>query len=191
MRELGGTRDIWNMFGRYGINNVNSNGLNLLQLCSELNFAICNTFFRKKKKHKVTWTHPRSKHGHMIDFIITRRNDLRDVWVLCGANCYNDHKMVSGKFMFQIQKKIHMEGVKVPKRINASKLHQPDMCKQLYDTFDNLNFDGTWGNLKDKMYAIIGVVVLGLSQRNHRDWFDENDTQINQLSPPISFEPTP
>ena len=74
--------------------------------------------------------------------------------------------------MFQIQKKIRMGGVKVPKRINVSKMHQPDVCKQLYDTFDNLNFGGTWGNLKDKMYTI-GVVVLGLSQRKHRDWFDE------------------
>ena len=113
----------------------------------------------------------------MIDFIITRRNNLRDVCnirVLRGANYYNDQKMVSEKFMFQIQKKIRKEGVKVLKRINVSKLHQPDVCKQLYYTFDNLNFGGTWENLKDKMYAI-GVVLLGLSQRKHRDWFDEND----------------
>ena len=119
--RVGRQRDIWNMFGRYGIGNVNSNGLNLLQLYSEVNFAICKIFFRKNNK-KLTWTHPRSKYGHMIDFIITRRNDLRDVCnvrVLRGDNCYNDHKMVSGKFMFQIQKKIRMEGVKVPKRINV------------------------------------------------------------------------
>ena len=128
--RVGRQRDIWNVFGRYGIGNVNSNGLNLLQLCSEFNFAICNIFFRKMKKHKVTLTHLRSKHYYMIDFIITRRIDLTDVCnirVLLGANCDNDNKMVSGKFMFQIRKKIRMEGVKVPKRINVSKLHQLDV----------------------------------------------------------------
>ena len=30
--RVGRQRDIWNVFGRYGIDNVNSNGLNLLQL---------------------------------------------------------------------------------------------------------------------------------------------------------------
>ena len=61
--RVGRQRNIWNMFSRYGNGNVNSNGLNLLQLCSELNFAICNTFFRKNTKwhgltrdqNMVTW----------------------------------------------------------------------------------------------------------------------------------------
>ena len=51
--------------------------------------------------------------------------------------------MVRGKFMFQIWKKIRMEGVKVPKSVS-----KPDVCKQLYDTFDNLNFNGTWWKFK-------------------------------------------
>ena len=33
--------------------------------------------------------------------------------------------------------------------------------------------------------------MIGRSQRKHINWFDENNAQINQLSPPISFEPTP
>ena len=169
--------------GWYGIGNVNSNGLNLLQLCSESNLAICNTFYRQKQKHKATWIHPRSKHGHMIDYIITRRDDLSDVCnvrVLRSAECDTDHKMVRGKFKLQVRRKTRMEGVKVPKRINVSKLNRPDVCQQLSDTFDHLSFDGTWENFKGQVYSI-GVEVLGLNQRKHRDWFDENDAEIGQL----------
>jgi hypothetical protein len=181
--RVGRQNEIWNALGKYGIGNINNNGLNLLQLCSEFNLAISNTFFRQKEKHKVTWIHPRSKHGHMIDFIITRRGDLRDVCnvrVLRSAECDTDHKMVRGKFKLQIRKKIRMEGVKVPKRINVSKLNQPDVCKILCDTFENLHFDGSWENFKNQVYTT-GVEVLGLNQKKHRDWFDENDVAIKQL----------
>ena len=36
----------WNATGRYGIDNIDYNGLLLLDLYSEFNLAICNTFFR-------------------------------------------------------------------------------------------------------------------------------------------------
>ena len=119
----------------------------------------------------------------MIDFIITRRGDLRDVCnvrVLRSAECDTDHKMVRGKFKLHVRKKTRMEGVKVPKRINVTKLNQPDVCQQLPDTLDHLKFDGTWENFKDQVYST-GVEVLGMNQRKHRDWFDENDVEINQL----------
>ena len=46
------------------------------------------------KKTKVTWQLPRSKHWHMIDYIIVRRQDLKDlysVWAMRGADCWTDH----------------------------------------------------------------------------------------------------
>ena len=73
----------------------------------------------------------------MIDSIVTR-GDVCNVRVLRNA----DHNMVRGKFKLQIRKKTRMEGANVPKRINVSKLDQPDVCKQLSDSFDNLNFNG-------------------------------------------------
>ena len=159
---MGRQHEIWDALGRYSIGNTNSNGLNALQLCSEFNLAICNTFFHQQQKHKVTWTRPRSKHGHMIDFIITRRDDIRDVCnacVLCSAECDTDHKMVCRKFKLPVQKKTRMEGAKVPKRINVTKLNQPDICQHLSDTLDHLNIDGTWENFKDQVYST-GVEVL-------------------------------
>ena len=153
--------EVCNALGKYGIDNINNNGLNLLELCSEFNLALCNIFFHQKQKHKVTWIHPRSKHCHMID-IITRRDDLRDVCnvrMLRSAECDTDRKMVRGKFKLQIRKKTRMEGVNVPKRINVCKLNR-HVCRNLCDTFENLNFDGTWETFKNQRSVCLSVCVV-------------------------------
>ena len=181
--RVGKDWETWESLGHHGIGKINSNGLKLLEFCSEFNLAICNTFFHQKEKHKTTWTHPRSNLGHLIDYIITRKRDLVDVCnvrVLRSAECDSDHKMVRGKFKLRIRKKIRMSGVKVPKRLDVSKLNDPDMRKAVSDKLDRLEFDGTWDHFKDQVYSV-GLESLGLQRRQHKDWFDENDTYINQL----------
>lgn len=48
----------------------------------------------KKNAHKVTWKHPRSKEWQIIDYIIVRSNNIKDV-LRCrsmrGAQCETDH----------------------------------------------------------------------------------------------------
>ena len=78
------------------------------------------------------------------------------------------------------QKKVRGNGIKVPKRIDVSKLQIPEMRNNLCNTFENVEFDGTWDQLKTNLYNI-GVDVLGLKKRKHRDWFDENDFEISKL----------
>ena len=181
--RVGREHETWDALGHYGVGNMNSNGLRLLELCSECNLAVSNTFFRQKLKHKVTWTHPRSKHGHMIDFIITRKNDLNDVCsvrVLRSAECDTDHKLVRGKFKLRIRKKNRMSGVKVPKRINVGKLKQPVICETVREKLDSLDFDGSWENFKENVYEV-GVEILGFKSRIHKDWFDDNNPAIDEL----------
>ena len=181
--RVGKDCETWDALGQHGIGKMNSNGLQLLELCSELNLAICNTFFHQKEKHKVTWTHPRSKQGHMIDFIITRKRDLVDVSnvrVLRSAECDTDHKLVRGKFKLRIRKKVRMSGVKMPKRIDVGKLKQPEFHAAINAKLDSLVFDGTWKSFKDQVYTV-GSELLGFQQKTHKDWFDENDQNINTL----------
>ena len=49
---------------------INSNDELLLALCSEFELLMTNTVFKQKDERKTTWMHPRSRHWHMIDFII-------------------------------------------------------------------------------------------------------------------------
>ena len=182
--RVGTEHETWKPLGPYSTGNMNDNGLLLLQLCTQFDLTITNTFFRQKKEHRATWFHPRSKNGHTIDFIITRRSDLRSfckVRVMRGADCATDHMLVRAKLKVHIRKKTRASGVKVPKRIDVSKLKHPETKDCLSSTFDSLDLVGrSWDEFKKEVYEQ-GASVLGLRTVKHRDWFNDNSTVINQL----------
>ena len=47
---------------------------------------ITNTAFRLPTRNKSSWKHPRSKHWHLIDYVIVRRRDRQDVKVTRMSN---------------------------------------------------------------------------------------------------------
>ncbi|KAJ4947020.1 hypothetical protein JOQ06_009062 [Pogonophryne albipinna] len=78
--RVGRNHHLWRgTLGREGVGNTNSNGILLLTKCSEHNLVITNTLFRQKTKFKTSWMHPRSKLWHLIDYVIVRSKDRRDV----------------------------------------------------------------------------------------------------------------
>ena len=51
----------------------NSNGLLHMQTSTAHELVITNTLFRLPTRNKRTWMHPRSKHCHLIAYVITRK----------------------------------------------------------------------------------------------------------------------
>ena len=96
--RVGRNHDIWHgVIGHHGVGNMNSSSLRLLSLCSELGLAITNTFFQLRDMHKTSWMHPRSKHWHLIDYVIVRCRDLNEVQntrAMRGAECSTDHRLI-------------------------------------------------------------------------------------------------
>ena len=107
--RVGRDSDKWlGVLGPHRIGNSNSNGEQLLDLCSENGLVITNTLFKHKEQYKTTWMHPRSKHWHLLDYVITKRKDLNDVLntrVMRGADCSTDHQMLRSTIAFSIRKK--------------------------------------------------------------------------------------
>ena len=182
--RVGSDNDIWKPLGPFGVGNVNSNRLLMLQLCTELDMVITNSLFYQKKEHKATWFHPQSKHGHLLDYIVCRRSDLRNfckVKVMRGADCDTDHLMVRAKLKVSIRRKSRFNGVKVPKRIDISRLKDTDVRDALKSEFDQTDFSGCdWGSFKKLVYDK-GSETLGLRVTKHRDWFGDNSVEINSL----------
>ena len=181
-----------NTIGRHGVGNVNTNGTRLLSLCAQNELCITNTFFQQADGHKTTWMHPGTKQWHMIDFVITRRRDIKEVFhtrAMCGTTVWSDHRLVRSKIAFKIKAPQHRHRLKPKKKPDLSKL-QSSMVRETLATKLQEGYDATtlpaatatasWDIFKEVTLKI-AEEVLGFPARKHRDWFDENDPLIKPL----------
>ena len=89
--RVGTNSHVWKgVIGKHGVGNNNSIGLCLLNLCVKFDLVITNTHFQQRNQLRTTWKHPRSKRWHLLDYVIVRRAEERDVRitrVMRGAQC--------------------------------------------------------------------------------------------------------
>ena len=96
--KVGTDHHTWErMLGSEGVGKCNNNGLLILRKCAEHDLLITNTVFKLPNRNKTSWMHTRSKHRHLIYYVIVRITDRHDVIVtktMCGADCWIDHGLV-------------------------------------------------------------------------------------------------
>lgn len=192
--RIGKDRELWSgTIGKEGVGKSNANGLLLLTKCTEHNLTITNTLFRQKNRFKVSWQHPRSKHWHLIDYIIVRTRDQQDVLLtraITGADeCCTDHRLIASTMKLKLKHKVKHHG-----KANRMRKFNTDALQDLRtrDTFqqclrDKLHLRSPsdtiqedWNLLKE---AIITTCekTIGRKKRKHKDWFDDNDETLKEL----------
>ena len=177
--------------GKFGRDKSNSNGEQLLSICTQFNLAITNTFFKMPDHWYYSWQHPRSKRCHLLDYVITRRVDLADIRstrAMRGADCSTDHYLIRSLCNLHIKPPRRKIGPTPVKKLNVSKLADSEMQKVLMAHMEtnmmNLSYNGTinnqWETFCEKVYKT-SVDTLGHTTRTHQDWFDENDAEMLSL----------
>ena len=194
--RVGRNHDILHgVIGHHGVGNMNSSGLRLLSLCSELGLAITNTFFQLRDMHKTSWMHPRSKHWHLIDYVIVRRRDLNEVQItraMHGAECSIDHRLIRSTLWLNVRPPARRQ--RPGHKLNVHAAHNPNIREELRYAIDRSlsNISTTTilnctSNLTMEWQAISSALLsasqstIGNMERRHQAWFDDNATDIRSL----------
>ena len=192
--RVGNDGDMWpGVVERHGVGKMNSNGLRLLTLCTEHDLSISNTFFRMKNKYKTSWMHPRSRHWHLIDYIIVRNKDLFHVEktrAMRGAECSTDHRLIVSDIGWKLRPKVRRQK-RQSKKFNVAALQDP-IKRENFQTMLRESLQGSPTSqsevrMEDSWERFASAIkntaeeTIGLKKRNHRDWFDENDSAITSI----------
>ena len=194
--RVGRNHDIWHgVIEHHGVGNINSSGLRLLFLWSELVLAITNTFFQLRDMYKTSWMHPRSNHWHLIEYVIVRRRDLNEVLItraMRGAECSTDHRLIRSTLRLTVRPPTRRQNPR--HKLNVYAAHNQNIREELRNAIDqylsNISTTTTLtctSNLTMEWQALSSArqtasqSILGSMERRHQDWFDDNATDIRSL----------
>ena len=92
-------------------------------------------------KYKTTWMHPGSKHWHLIDYIIVRRRDIRDIKItraMHGAECWTDHRLVRSMFSMRLALTHRKKPRFARAKFNTAKLANPSTREKCQSHMDDM-----------------------------------------------------
>ena len=125
---------------KHQVAKCNSNGLLLLRTYAMHDFLITNTVFYEPNCNERSLMHLHVRHWHLIDYIITRKQDRHHIRVtkaICGAECLMDHHLIMSKLNICIQPKWHPQVRKQTKRFDICKLILSTKAHQLPVNLEN------------------------------------------------------
>ena len=183
--------NLWpNVLGRFGIGKSSTNGDWLLNLCATQALAITNTRFQLPEKAIATWTHPKSGHRHLLDYVIVRQRDATEVCitkVMRGADCNTDQYLVRSKIRLALSSQLRLSQFN-QRRFNIQKLRNPSVRAQferkvsdaISKDIADLSVDAIWESLKSTL-SEVSSEFLGFDKRRTPDWFRESSDVISRL----------
>ena len=63
----------------------------ILEFATCFDLVVANTFFTKERQKLVTYVSGGVR--KVVDYVLTRKNDMKDVMVIPGEECVSQHKM--------------------------------------------------------------------------------------------------
>ena len=152
--------------------------------------------FQLPVKLKTTWMHPRSRHWHLLDYMIVRRRDIQDVLitrVMRGAEVWTDHRLVRSTLRLILRPPARRQPP--PPRLNVASLEGTEARSRLAASIDDclreiqvphLNDDiepevnELWNTIASTLHTTC-LEALGTTQKKNPDWFNENAEEILPL----------
>jgi hypothetical protein len=191
--RVGADHKAWpTCLGSFGRGKINENGQRLLELLCHHGLCVTNTFFKCKEIHQVSWRHPRSRHWHQLDLVITRRADIGCVLLTRSyhsADCDTDHALVASKVR-TTPKRLHHSKKKGRPRINACCASNPEKTQQFISRLEHAlsegvsaddTIDSKWPRLRDAVYNA-AITAYGKKERKNADWYEAHWEEMEPVT---------
>ena len=155
--RVGSDWELWPyVLCKHGIGKMNSNGLMLLEFCTQNHLTVMGSFFQLRAQLKSTWQHPRSKHWHQLDHVIANKSAKLAINVVKAnieADCFTDHRLIVCKCSFSLKRKRKGEKPTVkpkiamtPEKIDYLQCYLTDklsVCPYTWESFKTTLKDAT------------------------------------------------
>ncbi|XP_037801349.1 uncharacterized protein LOC119596256 [Penaeus monodon] len=149
--RVGADHDSWlRCIGHFGVGKLNENGQHLLELCSFHDLCLTNTF-PTKPLHRMSWRHPRSRHWHQLDLVISRRSLLNQTCPPLQAEA--------------------------PTRINIARTNKPELREHFAIAIDKAlegcptdSATKRWNHIPKAVFQT-ALDTFGRRERKSTDWF--------------------
>ena len=180
--RVGRDYDTWSVpLGHFGVGKMNENGQRLLEFCSERDLVITNTVFGVKECQRVSWCHPRSKHWHQLDLVITRKKHMNTVKVtrsFHSADCDTDHSLVASRVEIT-HKRIHRRRPEARPKVNAMVAKEPERKKTFAREFSRRMQECATGDTVDELWHTLSKNIYdsaaascGKKRQAGKDWVE-------------------
>ncbi|XP_049813968.1 craniofacial development protein 2-like [Schistocerca nitens] len=192
--RVGRDHRFWrDVMSKQGVGNCNANGLLLLGLCAKHERFISSTQFRLPNRYKITWMHPRSKHWHLIDYVITGQRDKKDILITKASlnidECWTDHRLLVSRLRVPKYRKprSHFSNPP-PRKFNISSLNNKNVRSHFQDILsEQLKASATTDDVEQEWTSLKIIIketaenVVGFRARKRSDWFDDNHGEIQAI----------
>uniref|UniRef100_A0ABM5FP43 Craniofacial development protein 2-like n=1 Tax=Pogona vitticeps TaxID=103695 RepID=A0ABM5FP43_9SAUR len=165
---------------------MNENGQHLLEFCCYYGLCVSNTFFNTKLQHRVSWRHPRSKHWHQLDLILTRCSSLPNIMITRSyqsADCDTDHSLVCSRVKLRTKRLYYTKKEGRP-RIDISKTRNQRKVKEFAQALEetlpgpaNVNASERWEHFKNAVYNT-ALSTFGKKTKKMADWFEAHSEEL-------------
>ena len=107
---------------------------------------------------------------------------------MCGADCWTDHRLIVTKLKLKICPSRRPQGTRILKKLDVERLTDSSvrelLCSEMTKAFEDFtptqDVEKNWETLRDLTYSC-AIGVIGPVVKRHKDWFDENNTEIRKL----------
>jgi len=126
--------------------------------------------------------HPRSKHWHMLDYVITRQRYVRSVHitrVMRGTSCWSENRLVRCLVVINLLPPKRRHAPARPRKLNVDMLKRDEVKSQLQVKLDDIlacdqqdampSVDEDWKHIKDATYQVAADVLGYQVKRHHQD----------------------